>query len=288
MSDSETGIGFPNIFEYDSYRVFLNDAYIAMKAKDKKFSFRYFARVSGFKAHSFLRLVMQGKSNLSSTSIDKVAKAFKFNPEEARFFRNLVNLNQATTSEEKQSFAKAILKSQTYRKIYPLRETQYQYFSCWYFSVVRELVGLPGFQENNEWIAQHTIPPIKPEEAQLAIDSLIKLELLARDENGKLIQTQKVVSTPSEVSSAYLTKWHREYLKKAGESIDTVARENRDISAVSLAFSKENIHIIKEMVANFRREIVEVALQQSNRNSLYQLNIQFFPLSENTDEEGKT
>lgn len=273
----------PNVFEYDDYRLFLDHAYHAMKARDKKFSFRYFARVAGFKAHSFLRLVIQGKSNLSPDSIDKIAKAFKFNPEETRFFRNLVHLNQATTTEEKHHFAKAILKSQTYRKIHPLKESQYQYFACWYYSVVRELVGLPGFREDAQWIASHTIPHIEPEQASEALHHLLKLGLLHRDESGKLIQTDKVVSTPSEVSSAYITNWHREYLKKAAESIDTVPRERRDISAVSLSFSKENIQIIKQMIAEFRKEIVQVALQQDNRDALYQLNIQFFPISDVSD-----
>lgn len=276
-------IELPSVFEYGDYRLYLKDAYNAMKSRDKKFSFRYFARVAGFKAHSFLRLVMQGKSNLSPDSIEKIAKAFKFNPEETRFFRNLVHLNQATNTEEKHHFAKAILKSQTYRRIHPLRESQYQYFACWYYSVVRELVGLPGFREDAHWIATHTVPHIKPEEATEALEHLLKLGLLQRDENGKLIQTDKVVSTPAEVSSAFIANWHREYLKKAAESIDTVPRERRDISAVSMSFSKENILIIKEMIANFRKEIVQVALQESNRDALYQLNIQFFPISDVSD-----
>jgi uncharacterized protein (TIGR02147 family) len=276
---------FPNIFEYGDYRLFLDHAFHAMKARDKKFSLRFFARVAGFKAHSFLRLVIQGKSNLSPDSIDKMAKAFKFNAEQTRFFRNLVHLNQATTTEEKHHFAKAILKSQTYRKIHPLRESQYQYFACWYYSVVRELVGLPGFREDARWIAAHTIPHIQPQEAEEALTHLLKLGLLQRDENGKLIQAEKVVSTPAEVSSAFIANWHREYLKKAAESIDTVPRERRDISAVSLSFSKENIEVIKKMIAEFRKEIVQVALQESNRDALYQLNIQFFPISDVTDAE---
>jgi uncharacterized protein (TIGR02147 family) len=279
---------FPNIFEYGDYRLFLDHAFRAMKVRDKKFSLRFFARVAGFKAHSFLRLVIQGKSNLSPDSIDKMAKAFKFNAEQTRFFRNLVHLNQATTTEEKHHFAKAILKSQTYRKIHPLRESQYQYFACWYYSVVRELVGLPGFREDARWIAAHTIPHIQPQEAEEALTHLLKLGLLQRDENGKLIQAEKVVSTPAEVSSAFIANWHREYLKKAAESIDTVPRERRDISAVSLSFSKENIEVIKQMIAEFRKEIVQVALQESNRDALYQLNIQFFPISDVTEAKSTT
>jgi uncharacterized protein (TIGR02147 family) len=273
----------PNIFEYENYRTFLNDAYQSMKSQDKKFSFRFFARICGFTSHSFLRMIMQGKSKLSPDSVDKIAKAFKFNQEQSLFFKNLVYLNQATNSEERQVYAKEILRSQTYRKIHPLRESQYEYFNLWYNTAIRELVGLPGFQEDPKWIAKHLIPRIKAEEAKKSLEDLLKLGLLKRNDEGKLVQADAVVSTPAEVSSAYVANWHREYLKKAAESIDTVSREKRDISAVTLGFSKKNVKIIKEMIANFRKEIVNIALQESERDALYQLNIQFFPLAE-TDE----
>lgn len=259
------------------------DAYTAMKAKDKKFSFRYFARVAGFSSHSFLRLIMQGKSNLSSDSIDKVAGAFKFNQEQSRFFKNLVHLNQATNNEDKQTYAREILKSQTYRKIFPLRESQYQYFNNWYSSAIRELVGLAAFKEDFNWIANHLIPKIEPEQAKKSLDDLLKLGLIKRDETGRLVQCETVVSTPAEVSSSYVANWHKQYLKKAAESIDSIPREKRDISAVTLGFSKDNIKIIKEMIANFRKEIVNLALQQNQRDALYQLNIQFFVLADTSD-----
>ena len=72
-------------------------------------------------------------------------------------------------------------------------------------------------------------------------------------------------------------------MKKAAESIDSVPRDRRDISAVSLSFSKENIQAIKQMIAEFRNQIVQLALQESNRDALYQLNIQFFPISDVSD-----
>jgi uncharacterized protein (TIGR02147 family) len=269
----------PKIFNYDNYRGFLRDIYSYMNARDKKFSFRYFARISGFKSHSFLRLIMDGKSNLSSRSTDQLVKALKFNAEEAHFFKSLVQLNQATTHEERNVHAKALLKSKTYREIYPLSESQYRYFACWYYSVIREMVGLPQFREDAAWIASRTRPVITPAKANEAIASLLQLGLLQRDEAGRLQQATKVVSTPSEVSSAYIANWHKEYIKKGAESIETVPRENRDVSAVTLAFAPENVAQVKELIANFRQELVQLALQQPLREELYQLNIQFFPLT---------
>jgi uncharacterized protein (TIGR02147 family) len=276
---------FPNLYEYDNYRKFLKDAYLALKAKDKKFSFRYFARVAGFNSHNFLRLIIDGKSNMSLSSVDKMIKFFKLTTEEARFFQNLVMLNQAKTNEEKQSYAKEILRSQTYRKIHPLNESKYEFFAHWYVSAVRELVALPRFKEDPVWIAQHVVPPIKTSEAKNAIEDLLNLGLIKRDENGKLIQSEALLTTPLEVSSAYIANWHKEYLKRATESIDLLPRESRDISAVTFGFSKKNIKILKEMIANFRKGILHLASQQDDKDVLMQLNIQVFLLGETESDE---
>jgi uncharacterized protein (TIGR02147 family) len=76
---------FPNLFEYDNYRLFLKDAFVVLKARDKKMSLRYFARIAGFNAHTFLGLVIEDKCNMSAESADKISKAFKFKAEETHF-----------------------------------------------------------------------------------------------------------------------------------------------------------------------------------------------------------
>jgi uncharacterized protein (TIGR02147 family) len=48
-----------SIFEYDNYRAFLKDSYEAAKARDPKFSFRFFARLAGFKSSATLKRVME-------------------------------------------------------------------------------------------------------------------------------------------------------------------------------------------------------------------------------------
>ena len=83
-----------------------------------------------------------------------------------------MHLNQAGTVEEKQKYASELLKSRVYRKIHPLSESQYNYFGQWYFVLIRELVGLPGFKEDYDWISKQIIYPITPAEAKRAMDEL--------------------------------------------------------------------------------------------------------------------
>lgn len=279
---------FPNLFEYENYRLFVKDAYEALKSKDPTVSFRSFARMAGFRSHNFLKMIIEGKSNISVESADKMGKVFKLNAEEALFFRNLVLLNQAKNNDEKQIYAKELLRSKTYRKIHPFNESKYEFFAHWYVSAVRELVALPKFKEDPAWIARHVVPPIKPAEAKKALEDLLNLGLIKRNETGQLVQSDALLSTPPEVSSAYIANWHKEYIKRAFESIDSLPRDQRDISAVTIGFSKKNLKTLKEMLIQFRKEMLSLASQQSEQNEkdiLVQLNIQMFLLGETESDE---
>lgn len=275
------------IFEYDNFRTYLKDVYEESKARDKKFSFRYFARIAGLKSPSSLKRVMDGERNLTRDGIERFSKALKLNKEEALFFKNLVFLNQATTVDQRQLYAKEILRGSTFRKIHPLMESQYNYYAHWYFIPIREMVALPGFQEDPDWIAKRLRPMVTPAEVKRALDILLKLGLLERDPEGKLVQAAGIVSTPDEVSSAFVAQYHREMSKKASQSIDLISREKREISSMTMGMSLETAKKIKEMIQNFRKEIIEVVVRDQGADTVYQLNFHLFPLAELLGEENK-
>jgi len=274
-----------SVFAYDNYRKFLEDIYLQNKAVDRKFSLRFFARIAGYKSPSIFLEIIRGKRNLSSEGIARVAAALKLNAEEANFFYNLVMLSKAGDAEKRLQFTKEITKSRTYRKFHPLAESQYRFFKHWYYSAIRELVSLSGFIEDPEWIARNIVPAIKVPQVEQALADLIKLGLLTRNEQNRLVQANAVLTTPDEVSSVYISNWHKEYLKLAAESIDTIAREKRDISAVYFAFPKDRLKLIKELIHKFRKDVMEIAAQQSDQNAVFQMNIQLFPIAKSDKEK---
>jgi len=269
----------PLIYAYDDYRKFLGDLYSYFKIQNKKFSLRYFSRTAGFKTHSFLKEVIEGRSNLSKDSINKFAKAFKLAAAETDFFENLVFLNQASSAEEKKQYVEAILRSRAYRKIYPLKEHQLRYCTHWYYVVVREMVNLPTFREDPQWIAENTIPSITAKEALEAIEELLKLILLKRNENGRLVQSETILASADEVASTLVAQFHRQFMSKASESIDRIPRENRDISSVTFRVSRQTAKSIKEKIQKFRKELMEEASQDRQPEGIFQLNLQLFPVT---------
>lgn len=274
----------PNIFEYDNYRTYLKDMYTALKTGQRGFSYRYFARMAGFRSPNFLKLVIEGKRNLSAPSIEKFAQVIKLNKEEITFFRNLVLLNQSTTIEEKKFYAEQLIRSRFYRKVHPLKQAQFDYYTNWYSIPVRELVGVTNFQEDPEWISHQLIPPISSAEAKKALEELEQLGLIKRNEEGKLVQTDAFVSTGDEVTSTSVAQFHKEMMQKAGEAITRFPPQERDISSVTLSLSEKNAQQVKELVQRFRKELMAIANQDQKSERVYQVNFQHFPLTKKKED----
>lgn len=219
------------IFEYDNYRAFLRDLYKFYKETKPYFSYRYFSRKAGFRSPNFLQLVIEGKRNLSPESIEKFTNALGLSKKQAEFFRVLVYLNQARTVGEKKIYAEQLMQFRPFRHIHPLRQDQVRYYADWYNIAIRELTTLPEFSEEPAWIARRLVPPISPQQAQKALDLLLHLGLLKRDESGRLVQADAFLSTGDEVTSASVANYHRTMIQKGAEALDRFPGPARDISS---------------------------------------------------------
>jgi uncharacterized protein (TIGR02147 family) len=271
----------PNIFEYTDYRKFLEDIYHFLKSSHRGFSFRYFSQRAGFASPNFLKLVIESKRNLSDDSIARFAQALKLNRTESDFFAHLVHFTQAKNASEKAESAQAMMRAKSFLKIHPLQQAEYAYYACWYYIPVRELVSLESFQESPEWIAARLRPKISSEEAAKALRDLEALGMLVRDANGRLKQSIRTVTTSSEVSSSAIVRYHKEMMSLASKSIDNVPKPNREISAACVPVSKATAHKLKAMIQEFRQELLAIAEEdQAPAETVYQINLQLFPLSD--------
>ena len=88
------------LFEYLNYRDYLRDYYEEKKRLSSFYSYRLFSQKAGFSAPNVLKLVTEGKRNLSKESVFKFVKALGFNKKEAEYFENLVFFNQAKSIKE--------------------------------------------------------------------------------------------------------------------------------------------------------------------------------------------
>lgn len=277
MADSsEPGV---DLFDYLDYRAFLSDYYAHAKRTRRGFSYRAFSKRAGLGSPNHLKRVMDGDRNLTPEMAERFAAAMQLEGETGDYFVQLVKLGQSKNSIERSRAYEQLTRFKAYRKRRKLDIANAAYHATWYIPVVRELAGRDDFDPDPQWIARRLLPPIKPAQAAKALETLLEIGLLHREEDGRVLQSEPLVTTGPEAHAVHIADYHRVMIAKAADSIDLVASEDRDISAVQLLVSDRGMPQLKEMIRRFRRELLEFAVTETKGTQVVQLNFQVFPMT---------
>lgn len=268
-----------NLFHYRDYRKFLRDWYQAAKKSRASFSFRTFSKRAGFKSTNFFKLVMDGDRNLTDNSLSQFMEGLRLNKQEQTFFWHLVYYNQATSSEEKALHYQSLLQSQKFQERRLLEKDQYDYFSNWYHSVIRELVVSSGFDGTVEWLERRLLPAVSTSRIKKSILLLQKLGLIREVGEGRWEQCDTLVSTGPEVRSLAVMNCHRELLKLAGDIMENVPAPERDISALILGIKREHLEELKGHIQAFRQKILKLVSTVSDPEEVVSMTIQLLPVT---------
>lgn len=268
----------PDIYIYTDYRVYLKDVYTHLKAETPYFSYRYFSKVAGFTSPNFLKLVIDGERNLSHDGLNKFCQALKLKGKEARYFRLLVLMNQAVTTEEKDFYTRQLLKSKVVKTLKPLSQAQYEYYSHWFHIPLRELIGLPHFKNDPKWIASQFTPHLTENQVKDGLKTLLKLALIRERADGSYEQTDAAISTGDDVVSLGVENFHKQMMELAAASIDRFDDKEREISSLTMGVSRATQERLKEMIRDFRKEVIALVSGDKNHESVVQMNFQLFPL----------
>ena len=274
-----------DVFEYVDYRAFLRDYYAHEKRVRRSFSHRAFSRRVGLGSPNHLKRVMDGERNLTVEMAERFAGALALSGEAAEYFVQLVRFGQARSSVERARAYEKLAGFKAYRRTRKLDLAHAAYHSTWYIPAVRELAGREDFRAEPKWIATRLLPPIKLSEARHALETLLEIGLLTRDARGVVKQAEPLITTGPEMHALHIANYHRMMMQKAVESIDAVPSDRRDISAVVLLMGEGGMARVKQRIARFRRELLELALAERRPSQVIQMNFQIFPLSVASDQE---
>lgn len=268
-----------DVFGYLDYRAFLRDLYAAKKAMGRGFSFRVFSRRAGLKSPNYLKLVMDGQRNLTTPMAERFAEACELEGESARYFCDLVAFNQAKTAAERSDHYGKLVRFRKFRAAQKLELAHAAYHAHWYVPAIRELATAEDFVAEPAVIARRLTPGITEVEAARALEVLLQLGLLVRDEAGRVRQADALVTTGAETRGVHLRAYHRAMIQLGAEAIDRFGPEERDVSSLTLCLGERGLGRLKERLQNFRRELLEWSALESDGAEVVQVNFQLFPLS---------
>jgi uncharacterized protein (TIGR02147 family) len=268
----------PDVFAYLDYREYLG-AFYRVRKESSAYSYRSFSRAAKLKSPNYLKLVIDGERSLTAEMAVRFGAACGLDGEAAQFFVELVRFSQARTLDERNDSYGKLGKFRRYRAVHTLRIADDAYHSKWYIPAIRELVLHKDFREDPNWIAEQLLPHIKPAEAKHGLEILRQLNLIVRDEDGKLRQGTPLVSTGPEAHHLHVANFHRSMIAHAVSSLDRIVPSERDISSLTLCLNDRGLAMVKAAIVKFRRELLAMSELEADPTQVVQINFQLFPLS---------
>ena len=265
------------IVEYQDYHLLIKDYYEERK-RTSYFSWREFAKVAGFSSPTYLKLVSDGKSNLSRVTMDRMVNAMGLTDYEVDYFKAMVNYGNAKEGELKDAYLKEMRKIALEYKVRIVDKEAVEYFDGWKNPVIRELAPMmPGSTPGQ--IAKMCCNEISAAEVAASLEFLTRAGFLKKDSDGAYRQTEKNVTASTEGMAYAVHAMQCKMINLAGESIDRFGPHERNVSGVTFAVNRECYELISNEVDAFRKKIIAIVSDAEEADQIYRLNVQLFPMT---------
>jgi uncharacterized protein (TIGR02147 family) len=266
------------------YKELLEREYQTRLRRNSSYSLRAFARDIGM-SPSKLSEVLRGIRGLSPKTAEKVTKSLNLSQEEKTLFLNLVQLHQKRNLSA-QKVAEEKLKTLAAMDGYgELGLERFKIISDWHHFAILELTETKHFESDPSWIAGRLGIPTQV--ARDAIERLLDFGLLKKSDQGELQQTHVNLATPSGIPSRELREHHSQILMKADAALHEVDVTERDYSAITLAFHSEQMDEVRKELKELRRRLGQKIQERPNKDRVYCLAMQFFPIDKNDSSKNK-
>lgn len=268
------------IFDFTDYRLFLQEWLTHKKAENSAWSHRMLAEKVGLKSGGHISLILNGKANLKEQTLEAFIRLLKFKSSEATYFRNLVLYNQAVEHVEQKACYERLLACRD-SKVTVLQAEQYQYYSHWYYSAIREALSIFDFRGTEfQSLGDQIIPALGPDQVQEAFEFLKQAKLIQKDKQGFWRATDQLLSTGPMQRGVHFNEHVSNILELARCAVQRIPSGEKYNSWISMAIGEDSFqHIVEELRAT-RQRILKIVEKDSQPQRVYHLNLNLFPFTQ--------
>lgn len=268
-----------SIFGYQDFRRFLLDWWQARQALEPDLSKSEMSRRLGLpNTRSYFTDVLAGKK-VTELFVDRFLVALELTAEEGRFFRALVQFNQAETPEDREvAFDRLVSLNRTpHRRLDP---REYSYYRHWWNGAVRAVLAIEDHADDWDRLAARIQPAITARQAREAVDLMRELGLVALDERGVWKPTETTLSTGSDNRDELVLQMQMQQFDLARRAIMTRFRDPKEIATSTLSLSRGGVELVRQRVERFRSDVRSIAHKDPDpADRVYSLCLALFPLT---------
>jgi len=267
-----------HLFEHTDYRAWLKSRAEELKGSKPFFSYRYIASKLGLNGGLIAR-VFNGQAHLGLKHVQPMGALYGLAGAELEYFEELVRFGRAKTQKDWEAhFARMqAIRGETFRTV---SDSHIEYYSAWQHNAMRTLLSIAPFKgQNFRRLGSQLVPPLSAEAAKASVDLLESLGLVQRGADGFYEVPDRFISTGDRWRASMISLFQKEMIRLSGEALDNVSRELRDVSTLTIPFTKSLLEVARERIREFRQEMLALARDCEVEDCVYQMNIQFFPVA---------
>jgi uncharacterized protein (TIGR02147 family) len=155
---------------------------------------------------------------------------------------------------------------------------EFHFVANWYYFAALEAMSLAEFKPETSWLKKTL--QITESEASDCLKCLTRLGYLEVSPRGVLVKKISNSFVQNVATTEEMREVQKQFLSKSISTISSVPLEQRDHSGVTLTIARSQVPEAKELIRKFRRKFTNLMQKNTEHDSVYQLAISLFPLTD--------
>ncbi len=286
--NSSTSAVAPALSEFMDYRVFLAEFYHFKKLQTRlsvrPYSYAIFSAAADIKSPNYLKMIIEGKRNLSPDMVAKFARACSLNKAQGEEFRLLVFFNQSEDPADRNYALKQLSEYRMEQKIKhgELDRKVLEKVPNWIGWIIYALADQAGVTFQISQLKEILRNKASESEIVAALDGLLKSGELTKDPVTGAITKGKPTEAPDEIPSALVRKLQMQLMYLGLESLYQDQPNEREFGSLTLSLTEKEFEELKFKLRQMRKSLNKdnsIARLADKGQRVYQLNLQLFPVS---------
>lgn len=273
------------VTDYDDFRIFLLD-YVDQRSSKEKYSVSQFSKDLGLKDAASIAKVLRSQRYPGPKVTAKICKYFSFNAECRTYFSDLIAISRPNQEPEEWLHRSRRLASINPKR--PTRQldlTEFSVISSWHHLAIREYLKLKNSDSSVQGIRQRLKRKLTYADIERALENLIALGLVAKKDDNHYIPTTGNFKSPNNVRSEAIKKFHESSIPMGIEAMRSTSVDKRVLVGSTLAIDPSKLKQAEKLIEKFQNDLSDL-LETDEATEVYQMNLQFFPLTESDGDSG--
>ncbi len=280
----------PGLGEYTDFRLYLKDVYNFRRKHEgtgfRPYSYSTFSAAADIKSPNYLKLIIDGRRNISEDMINRFARALRLQKSEIEEFRALVRYGQASEPHERNQFLKELADLRAHRALSTgeITESNWKKVPGWIGWVLYAMSEQANVNFEPQTLARLFRAKASPDDIRDSLRKLTDSGELARNlDTGEVTKGRDLVGSPQDLPVPLIRKLQSELIYLGIESLFRDSPKEREFGAMTLSMTEEEFQQVRFELRQLRKRLQRDILgkrKNTKGDRVYQMNIQLFPLTD--------